>query len=157
VVTKCRETNFFETPFVVDSTCNIAAETNGTVDTSDYVVWRIGLGTTHMPSDYKVRRSHFGQLDDNGATLSSTESPSAGVSEPTTCGLIFHMAAGWCLSERRAAMRTSKLIDGWDEPAIIFTEKSITPNSSGMAESLLDGLSRESPLRLYLAPAHDDL
>ena len=34
---------------------------DGTVDASDYVVWRKGLGTTFVPADYNAWRSHFGQ------------------------------------------------------------------------------------------------
>jgi T5SS/PEP-CTERM-associated repeat protein len=45
---------------------------NGVVDMSDYVVWRVGLGTTYTQADYDVWRSHFGQTaGGSGAAVSA--------------------------------------------------------------------------------------
>jgi hypothetical protein len=33
---------------------------NGTVDSADYVAWRMGLGTKYTQADYNVWRAHFG-------------------------------------------------------------------------------------------------
>lgn len=40
---------------------------NGIVDAPDYVVWRNGLGSIYVQSDYGVWRSHFGQTAGSGA------------------------------------------------------------------------------------------
>jgi hypothetical protein len=40
---------------------------DGTVDAADYVVWRIGLGTTYTQSDYDLWRVNFGQTSGSGA------------------------------------------------------------------------------------------
>jgi uncharacterized protein YjbI with pentapeptide repeats len=51
---------------------------NGIVDTADYVVWRKGLGTTYTQSDYGVWRAHFGQSIIRGAfTTQSVPEPNA--------------------------------------------------------------------------------
>jgi hypothetical protein len=58
---------------------------NGTVDASDYVVWRKGLGTTYAQADYDVWRAHFGQAGASGAALkeikAGTENTNAHLSE----------------------------------------------------------------------------
>ncbi len=55
---------------------------NGVVNSSDYVVWRKGLGTTYTQSDYDVWRFHFGQSAGGGSGVS------AGVSVPEPATLI---------------------------------------------------------------------
>jgi hypothetical protein len=43
---------------------------DGTVDGSDYIVWRKGLGTTFSQSDYDDWRAHFGETANSAAGLS---------------------------------------------------------------------------------------
>jgi hypothetical protein len=69
---------------------------DGIVDTADYVVWRNGLGTTYMPSDYDLWRSHFGQTAAGGAALASAQPLLAVIPEPSSLSLaaIIFSAAG---------------------------------------------------------------
>jgi hypothetical protein len=53
--------------------------TDGTVNASDYVVWRNGLGTTHTQTDYDVWRAHFGQTAGSGASEGSVPEPPSAV------------------------------------------------------------------------------
>lgn len=53
---------------------------NGAVDVADYVMWRKGLGTVFVASDYDIWRSHFGQ------TIAASFN-SATVPEPSVLGL----------------------------------------------------------------------
>ncbi len=41
---------------------------DGTVDASDYILWRDGLGTTYTSTDYTLLRFHFGESVGSGAT-----------------------------------------------------------------------------------------
>jgi hypothetical protein len=61
---------------------------DGVVDTADYVVWRKGLGTTYTQTDYDVWRAHFGQTTGNGAALPSAQPLSADVPEPSTLTVV---------------------------------------------------------------------
>jgi len=54
------------------------------VDAADYVVWRKGLGTTHVQGDYDVWRSNFGAV---GAGSGSGVELGAAVPEPTSLAL----------------------------------------------------------------------
>jgi subtilisin family serine protease len=82
---------------------------DGTVDTADYVVWRKELGTTYTQSDYDVWRTHFGQTAAVGAARSPRRPqipPRLGgptVPEPTTL-LLLSLAAFVPL--RRVGSRT---------------------------------------------------
>jgi T5SS/PEP-CTERM-associated repeat protein len=49
---------------------------DGTVDAADYVVWRKGLGTTYMQSDYDVWRVHFG-ASNRGGSLATIPEPAS--------------------------------------------------------------------------------
>ena len=66
---------------------------NGVVDAADYVVWRNGLGTTFVQSDYNVWRQHFGATAGGGASLGTASV----VPEPTTWLLLVlgSVALGW--------------------------------------------------------------
>jgi hypothetical protein len=58
---------------------NLADGCNGNcvVDLADDIVWRKGLGTTYMQTDYNVWRSHFGQtVGSGGVTNSAVPEPS---------------------------------------------------------------------------------
>ena len=68
---------------------------DGVVDAADYVVWRIGLGTTYTQNDYNVWRTNFQQTAGSGSVASTN----AAVPEPTTLVLLMFAAAGWCKSE----------------------------------------------------------
>lgn len=61
-------------------------DSNGIVDSADYVVWRNGLGTTYTQDDYDVWRAHFGQTAGSGAILGS--SSNAAVPEPASVALL---------------------------------------------------------------------
>ena len=85
---------------------------DGVVDAADYVVWRNGLGTIFMPSDYNVWRMHFGQTAGSGAALSSAQS--AAVPEPA--GLLLIIAGTILVAcDRRLRIATrsrpSQLVD----------------------------------------------
>jgi hypothetical protein len=54
---------------------------DGTVDAADYIVWRNGLGSTYIQTDYDVWRTHFGQI-------AGSSSAQAGVPEPTSVALV---------------------------------------------------------------------
>ena len=60
---------------------------NGTVDAADYVVWRKGLGTIYVQTDYNVWHTHFGQSAGSGAAFNSVAASSA-VPEPTALALV---------------------------------------------------------------------
>jgi hypothetical protein len=50
---------------------------DGTVDTTDYTVWRDGLGTIYAPDDYDLWKSNFGEtLDGSGSIATVPEPPS---------------------------------------------------------------------------------
>ena len=66
---------------------------NGVVDAADYIVWRKGLGTAYMQSDYGVWRSHFGQTAGSGSGASAN----VVIPEPTTLVLMLFAAVGRCL------------------------------------------------------------
>jgi len=53
--------------------------TNGKVDSADYVVWRDGLGTIYTQADYAVWRAHFGETAGPSASLSSVPEPAGWV------------------------------------------------------------------------------
>jgi hypothetical protein len=79
-----------------------AGDFNGdeTVDTSDYTVWRNGLGTDYFPSDYAVWKSHFGQRRTPGA---GSVQQTANVPEPNSYGLILLAAVVVFACERTIA------------------------------------------------------
>ena len=70
---------------------------DGFVNAADYVVWRKGLGTIYVQSDYNVWRSHFGQTAGSGSGANA----SATVPEPTTRMLLILSAASFCPWRRR--------------------------------------------------------
>jgi hypothetical protein len=69
------------------------------VDTSDYVVWRNGLGTTYSSADYQVWRSHFGQ-----SAAGSGTSSFAAVPEPTPL-ILLTLAAMIGMMRRTSPLR----------------------------------------------------
>jgi hypothetical protein len=56
---------------------------DGTVDMSDYVVWRQGLGTRYTQADYDDWRAHFGSVGPPPGAGSAI-----GVPEPSSLTLI---------------------------------------------------------------------
>ena len=67
------------------------------VDASDYIVWRNGLGTTYIPYDYDLWKSHFGKTagSNAGATVNAV------VPEPSTLVMLVLASAGLCSRRRR--------------------------------------------------------
>ena len=64
---------------------------NGVVDAADYIVWRKGLGTTYVQSDYQVWRTNFGQSAASGTgSLDGTAIP-----EPASILLLMFAIALW--------------------------------------------------------------
>jgi hypothetical protein len=45
---------------------------DGQVDAADYIVWRIGLGTTYTQADYDVWLANFGQTSGGGASIAAS-------------------------------------------------------------------------------------
>jgi hypothetical protein len=83
---------------------------NGSVDATDYVLWRKYQGTTHvLPNDptggtigaaqYTTWRANFGKSPGSGSGATA----SSAVPEPTTLALLMFAAASWCLWPGRAA------------------------------------------------------
>jgi hypothetical protein len=72
---------------------------DGTVDSADYVVWRHGLGTPYTQNDYNVWRAHFGQSIGSGSGATAN----AAVPEPAMSTLLMFATAGCCLRPGRAA------------------------------------------------------
>ena len=74
---------------------------NGVVDAADYVVWRDGLGSTYVQSDYEVWRANFGRTAGSGAGANAN----ANVPEPNTLLMLVLAATGSLLGRRRTAWR----------------------------------------------------
>lgn len=54
------------------------------VNSADYILWRKGVSPSHIPDDYNVWRTHFGQIAASGAgTIADSNAPIA-VPEPIT-------------------------------------------------------------------------
>jgi hypothetical protein len=68
---------------------------DGTVDASDYVVWRKGLGTVYSQNDYNTWRAHFGEnMGATGSASASAEPRLATIPEPVSIALA---AAGFAV------------------------------------------------------------
>ena len=63
---------------------------DGIVDSGDYVVWRKGLGTTYTQADYDVWQAHFGEVAGSGSELGGH----AAVPEPAAVVLMLCGVAG---------------------------------------------------------------
>jgi hypothetical protein len=72
---------------------------DGFVDAADYVVWRKGLSTTYIPSDYNAWRANFGQSAGSGSGVRSN----ARVPEPKTL-LQLILALFWMLGGPNGAV-----------------------------------------------------
>lgn len=70
------------------------------VDAADYSRWRDGLGTTYVPADYEVWRSHFGQSL-NGDAMADTRPPLKSVAEPSTLALVGFLVLLLCRRSHR--------------------------------------------------------
>jgi hypothetical protein len=75
---------------------------DGTVDASDYIVWRKGFGTIYSQNDYNVWRSNFGSSlgPGSGSAIPSADPLSAAVPEPPSCALVV-LGAGILLARPR--------------------------------------------------------
>jgi hypothetical protein len=73
----------------ITAVASIAGDFNrdAVVDAADYALWRDGLGTTFMPSDYNVWRSHFGQTAGSGSFALGA------VPEPATLAMVIFAQA----------------------------------------------------------------
>jgi thermolabile hemolysin len=75
---------------------------DGVVNNGDYLLWRKGQSPSHIPDDYNVWRTHFGQISGSGSSLLAGDWTSNGgtVPEPSVVALV---AAGtmYLLSTRR--------------------------------------------------------
>ncbi len=58
---------------------------DGNVDTADYAVWRMGLGTLFTQVDFDVWRAHFGQSAGSGAGVGASLS----IPEPASYAMLF--------------------------------------------------------------------
>jgi hypothetical protein len=67
---------------------------DGVVDGSDYVLWRVGQSPSHIPDDFNVWRTHFGEAaTDGGGTGLAFQSA---IPEPTTWNLLVVSALLYC-------------------------------------------------------------
>ncbi len=73
---------------------------DGTVDTSDYVLWRNGLGVTYSQQDYTAWRTHFGYSSGIGSATST-----ANVPEPSISLMLLVSATLWILSHCARSQR----------------------------------------------------
>jgi len=62
-------------------------------ESSDYVTWRKGLGTTYVPIDYDIWREHYGQASADAEVLSSA---AGNVPEPCGWALVVTLFFGVC-------------------------------------------------------------
>ncbi len=75
---------------------------DGVVDGSDYVLWRVGQSPSHIPDDFNVWRTHFGQVAAGGAALTYSYA-AATVPEPTAIGLgLLALVAAACCRGRQS-------------------------------------------------------
>lgn len=58
------------------------------VNGADYVLWRNGVGSTYIPYDYKVLRSHYGEVTSSGMAAGISVGDNAAIPEPATFVLI---------------------------------------------------------------------
>lgn len=77
----------FDTGSAINLSVTIPGDFNsdGMVDTADYVVWRTGLGTIYTQTDYTVWRANFGRAAGGGGAGSSD---STRIPEPATVAMI---------------------------------------------------------------------
>jgi PEP-CTERM motif len=61
---------------------------NGVVDAADYVVWRKGLGTTHLPAHADIWRGQFGVIAGGGSIAADSAPAFTSVPEPTSLMLL---------------------------------------------------------------------
>jgi hypothetical protein len=83
---------------------------DGTVDTADYVVWRKGLGTTYTAAGYDDWRAHFGQSVSSGAAESQSRAElfSSAVPEPSAWWISVIAAAALATRIRRQTHRMTR-------------------------------------------------
>jgi hypothetical protein len=80
---------------------------NGVVDAADYAVWRKGLGTTYVPGDYDVWRSHFGQMAASGAVaLANATVPEPGTAAMLILGMLIPHARGYLRFRKTNSIRS---------------------------------------------------
>jgi len=75
------------------------------VNLADYLVWRKGLGTTFVPDDFNIWRSHFGQSVGQGSGLVE----SAMVPEPMAVSLVVLCSVLLTFVRRRASLRNQRI------------------------------------------------
>ncbi|MEX0642275.1 MAG: GH25 family lysozyme [Pirellulales bacterium] len=80
---------------------------DGIANNADYVVWRNGLGTIYMQSDYNAWRAHFGETASSGSGVGA----GAAVPEPATAALLLCGLLPFCCGRRlrRQAKATAEL------------------------------------------------
>ena len=61
---------------------------DGRIDSSDYVVWRKGLGTTYTQNDYNVWRTNFGATAGSGSGSAGNLPSQSAVPEPSSAVLL---------------------------------------------------------------------
>ena len=76
---------------------------DGIVDTSDYVTWRKGLGTTYTNNDYDVWRAHYGSVNGSG----SGNSAFAVTPEPAALVLLSVGFSALALASRPRGIRSA--------------------------------------------------
>ena len=83
---------------------------DGRVDAADYVIWRNGLGSNHVPAEYDTWRANFGkQIAGPSATSQSVPEP------PTMIFIACGLLATFIVRSRRCGLcrPTSGALRGW--------------------------------------------
>ena len=75
------------------------------VNQADYLVWRKGLGTTFIPDDFNIWRSHFGQSVGHGSGLVE----SAMVPEPMALSLVVLGCVMLSFGRRQPSLRSLRI------------------------------------------------
>ncbi len=91
-----------DTGSAIDLRVSILGDFNfdAVVDGADYAVWRNGLGTIYIPTDYDVWRAHFGEVAGSGSGFGA----GAAIPEPAAAALVLCGMLTLVCWRRRAAV-----------------------------------------------------
>lgn len=111
------------------------------VDASDYVLWRNGVGTSYIPYDYQIWRSHFGETVGGGA-FGEFGSANGAVPEPETVILACWLAC--CATAIGAGQRRRPNLIAMSSPQPYTTHSTAAGSGTAAASSKLAPLTSVS-------------